>query len=130
MKDGSVHTREGVCMALQIKRVHDPILDSDGKRILVERDFPTDLSVHEAEMHSWYRDVAPSTELSEWYKANPDKYDEFKTKYKAELDGNAMIQPELEQLRSLCKTDPVTLLCATGEPNKCHCGVLKEYLEA
>ena len=65
--------RKGCAMSLQCKRIHDPVLDTDGKRILVDRDMPTDLNREEATLNSWYRDVAPSKELYDWYDQDPAK---------------------------------------------------------
>ena len=117
-------------MPLQIKYIHDPVLETDGKRILVDRLWPADITPHEAEMHSWYKDVAPSTDLLDWYGDDASRFADYKTKYFAELDANAMIQPEIAQIRELSKNDKVTLLHAAKDPLKNNAALLKEYLEA
>jgi len=117
-------------MSLQVKRIHDPVLETDGKRILVDRIWPADITPHEAEMHSWYKDVAPSEDLLGWYGDDPAKYDEYKKKYFTELDGNPLVQAEIDQIREFGKSDQVTLLHAAKDPARNNAAALKEYLEA
>jgi uncharacterized protein YeaO (DUF488 family) len=48
----------------------------DGRRILVDRIWPRGIS----------KDLAPSDELREWFGHDPERWEEFKERYRAELE--------------------------------------------
>jgi len=115
-------------MALQIKSIHDPIVDADGKRILVDRTWPADIAPDEAQMHAWYEDVAPSEELYKQFEADPNRFDDFKAKYTAELDANTLVQAEIDQIVGLAKEGDLTLLHGASEASRNATTVLRDYL--
>jgi uncharacterized protein YeaO (DUF488 family) len=73
------------------------------------------------------RPVAPSTALRRWYGHDPAKFDEFVSRYRAELE-----QPErataLAHLRDLARNRPLTLLTATKHPDISEAAVLADLL--
>jgi len=38
------------------------------------------------QIEAWLKDVAPSTELRKWFGHDPDKWNEFRKRYRGELD--------------------------------------------
>lgn len=68
------------------KRVYEPYARTDGYRVLVDRLWPRGLSKAKAHVDLWARDIAPSTELRRWYEHDPDKWLEFRKRYRAELN--------------------------------------------
>ncbi|MGH9644716.1 MAG: DUF488 domain-containing protein, partial [Terriglobales bacterium] len=54
-------------MAVALKRVYEPPSAADGVRVLVDRLWPRGLKKEEAAVKHWLRDLAPSTELRQWY---------------------------------------------------------------
>lgn len=58
----------------------------DGKRFLVDRLWPRGLSREAAHLEGWVKDVAPSDALRRWFGHDPEKWDEFRRRYFAELD--------------------------------------------
>jgi len=115
-------------MALQVKCIHDPVLDSDGKRILVDREWPGDIAPDEAKMHAWYEDVAPSAELYTQFEADPNRFEDFKSKYIAELDANTLVQAEIDQIVGLAKEGNLTLLHGSTDASQNATMVLRDYL--
>src|SRR5215467_11287808 len=88
------------------KRVYEPVAKDDGFRVLVDRLWPRGLTKAKARVDLWLREVAPSTELRNWFKHDPEKWPEFQKRYRAELKQNA-----LDSLRKLEKQHKkVTLL--------------------
>ena len=73
-------------MPIFLKRAYQKSATEDGKRILVERLWPRGLKKTEAKIDEWLKDVAPSTELREWYSHDPSKWIEFKKRYWKELE--------------------------------------------
>jgi uncharacterized protein YeaO (DUF488 family) len=57
----------------RIKRVYDPVSDSDGTRLLVERLWPRGVKKTSLGIKDWLKDVGPSTELRKWFSHDPAK---------------------------------------------------------
>ena len=112
---------------VQVRRPYDPPHDGDGQRVLVDRLWPRGLSKERAHLDEWCKEVAPSTELRQWYGHDPDKYEEFARRYRAELD-----EPDrsavLDHLRQLAASGPLTLLTATRRSEISEAAVLAELL--
>jgi uncharacterized protein YeaO (DUF488 family) len=72
----------------QIKRAYDSAEKSDGYRVLVDRLWPRGLSKAKAHVDLWLRDIAPSTELRQWFAHDPAKWNEFQKRYRTELKKN------------------------------------------
>ena len=65
-------------MAIVIKRVYEPVSTEDGVRVLVDRLWPRGLRKAEAAVKFWLRDLAPSTELRQWFHAHPEAWSAFR----------------------------------------------------
>jgi uncharacterized protein YeaO (DUF488 family) len=72
------------------------------------------------------KDIAPSTELRKWFGHDPDKWEEFRKRYRAELDANPDAVAELRDL--LGKHPNATLLFMAHDAEHCNATVLAEYL--
>lgn len=70
----------------RLKRTYDPATRSDGQRILVERLWPRGMRKSDLEADAWLKEVAPSTELRRWFGHRPERWDEFRRRYRKELD--------------------------------------------
>lgn len=114
-----------VLPALRMKRVYDPAAPHDGARVLVDRLWPRGLSKARAALTLWCKDVAPSTELRQWFGHDPARWAEFRRHYRAELRGNAA---GLAPIRDLMQQGPVTLLYAARDQRHNEAVVLREYL--
>jgi uncharacterized protein YeaO (DUF488 family) len=114
---------------IQVRRVYDQPEPADGARVLVDRIWPRGISKDAARLEEWAKDVAPSTELRRWYGHDPDRFEEFRRRYLAELD-----QPEpraaVSRLRALAARGPVTLLTATRALSLSQAAVLADYLRS
>ena len=111
---------------IRLKRVYDPPGASDGLRVLVDRIWPRGLSKEKAAVDLWAKEVAPSTELRKWFHHDPDRWEEFQSRYRSELK----LRPEaLANLRTRCASGPVTLLFAAKDTKRNHALVLRAILE-
>ncbi len=84
-------------MKTLIKRVYEQSDKGDGTRILVDRLWPRGLTKEKAQVDLWLKEIAPSAELRKWFSHDPDKWTEFKTRYKAELDSNPKLVALLKE---------------------------------
>jgi uncharacterized protein YeaO (DUF488 family) len=112
---------------IRIRRVYDTPTSDDGTRVLVDRIWPRGLSKEAAHLDDWIKTAAPSTELRKWYAHDPDKFPQFRTRYRAELAAPAS-RPAVAQLRQLAADRPLTLLTATRDIEHSHAAVLADVL--
>ena len=116
-------------MAVAVKRVYEQAAASDGVRVLVDRLWPRGLTKEAAAVKVWLRDLAPSTELRQWFHANPDGWRMFRKRYLKEL-----VSPKataaVEKLYELGDTKKkVTLLYGSRNEERNNATVLKELLD-
>jgi uncharacterized protein YeaO (DUF488 family) len=106
--------------------VYDEPEEKDGRRILVDRLWPRGLSREKAAVDAWLKELAPSTELRKWFGHDPEKWDEFRRRYFAELDANGAAVAALRQEIGKGKA---TLLYGTKETEHNNAVALEEYLK-
>ncbi len=75
--------------------------------------------------------MGPSRELRLWFDHDPDKYEEFKKKYKRELQENVAQKNELEHLKKWTKehNKNLTLVFGAKDEKNNQAAVLKEILD-
>lgn len=109
------------------KRIYDEPDESDGYRILIDRLWPRGVAKDKALFDRWLAEIAPSTELRNWFKHDPKKFDEFCARYHDELSRN----PAVDELKALAKEHPViTLLYAARNTELNHARVLEKFLKS
>ena len=113
-------------MAFKTKRANEPASKADGARILIDRLWPRGQSKEKLQLTAWVKDVAPSTELRKWFQHDPAKFEEFRKRYRAELDANPTAVDELEAL--LREHPNATLMFMAHDDKHCNAVVLSEYL--
>lgn len=113
---------------LSLKRAYDDAVKSDGTRVLVDRLWPRGLSKEKAQIDEWIKTIAPSTELRKWYQHDPDKFSEFKKRYKDELKSGEKAEA-YKQLHDLVTSTKVTLITATKAADISEAAVLEEMLK-
>lgn len=69
---------------IRVKRIYRAARVSDGKRILVDRLWPRGVAKDRARLFDWCKDIAPSDTLRHWFHANPDQWQDFVTRYRAQ----------------------------------------------
>ncbi|SFU60169.1 DUF488 domain-containing protein [Nitrosospira multiformis] len=112
-------------MNLKLKRVYEPSDKNDGTRILVDRLWPRGMTKAKAGVDIWLKELAPSAELRKWFGHDPDKWIEFKKRYRAELEEN---DEQLARLREEIKKGAVTLLYGAKDEEHNDAVVLAEFL--
>lgn len=112
--------------SIQIKRAYEPASADDGYRVYIDRLWPRGLSHETFHYDLWDKSIAPSTELREWFHADPEnRWDEFADRYRAELRAN----PAFAELKSqIAGQRKVTLLYSSHDDAHNNAVVLKEAL--
>lgn len=112
---------------IRVRRAYDPPDTDDGRRVLVDRLWPRGLSKARAHLDEWCKEVAPSTDLRKWYGHDPDRFDEFARRYRAELEQLEQAAA-LARLKDLAAAGPLTLLTAAKRSDISEATVLVELL--
>jgi uncharacterized protein YeaO (DUF488 family) len=112
-------------MKIQIRRVYDPRTSKDGGRFLVERLWPRGVRKEALKIDGWLKDVAPSTELRQWFGHDPEKWPEFRRRYLQELSAN---RDALSPLVRAARRGNVTLLYSAKDTEHNSAIVLKDFL--
>lgn len=110
---------------IDTKRVYDEKSPDDGYRVFIDRLWPRGVSKEEAHFDEWIKELAPSTELRKWFDHKPERFDEFRKRYKKELQNH---EEDLERLRSKAKSEKITLLFAAKDKEMNNAVVIKEVL--
>ena len=111
---------------ITVSRVYD-IDPDDGERVLVDRLWPRGFRKGDPRIGRWIREVAPSTELRKWYSHQPERFDEFASRYEAELQAPKGAAA-LAELRDVVRAGPVTLVTAARDLGGSHVAVLARLL--
>lgn len=110
---------------LKIKRAYDKSEASDGKRILIDRLWPRGLKKENAAIDEWMKDIAPSAQLRRWFAHEPDKWEEFKRRYREELKDKDNM---LEDIRAQASQKNVTLVFSARDTEHNNAAALREFL--
>jgi len=110
-----------------VRRAYDEPTPGDGARVLVDRIWPRGLSKAKAGFDEWCKTIAPSTALRKWYSHDPELFEEFSRRYRAELTEPDRAET-LEHLRDLAGHGNLTLITATRHAAISEAAVLASIL--
>jgi len=114
--------------AVRVERIYEEPSEADGRRILVDRLWPRGVSKAKARLDDWCKEVAPSDELRRWYGHDPERFEEFSARYRAELEEGEPAEA-LARIVEEARSGTVTLLTATKELELSQAAVLKSVIE-
>jgi uncharacterized protein YeaO (DUF488 family) len=110
---------------VKLKRAYEPPAADDGTRILIDRLWPRGISKAQASLDHWMKDIAPSTELRQWFGHDPERWTEFRRRYGEEVRGH---REQLGRLRALARKGPVTLVFSARDERHNDAVVLRNVL--
>lgn len=115
-------------MDIRIKRAYEEAANSDGPRILVDRIWPRGVAKEDADLETWLKGLAPSTELRKWFGHDPEKWKEFQQRYLKELKKQEAAEA-LEELKVIVKKHRrITLVFAAKDTKHNNAVALREFL--
>ena len=114
-------------MALDVrtKRIYEPADRADGYRVLIDHVWPRGVSRERAQLDEWARELAPSDELRKWFDHVPERFEEFRARYRGELFGHAEL---IDKLRDRAKKGRVTIVYAARDEEHNNAAVLAELV--
>jgi uncharacterized protein YeaO (DUF488 family) len=111
---------------VRLKRAYDEAAASDGRRVLIDRFWPRGVSRQQAHLDEWARELAPSSELRQWFGHDPARFAEFRRRYEVELEAN---EEKLRELRARARMGTLTLVYAARDTEHNDAVVLAELLQ-
>jgi uncharacterized protein YeaO (DUF488 family) len=111
---------------IQLKRVYEKPSQKDGWRVLVDRLWPRGLTKERAAVDLWLKDVAPSTELRQWFGHDPAKWKGFQARYRKELKQK---KDALKLLKENSRERTITLVYGARDKDHNEALVLKSVLD-
>ena len=116
-----------MALNVRLKRIYDEPAPEDGLRVLVDRLWPRGVSRETARIDAWMKEVAPSDELRRWFGHDPERWSEFRRRYREELLNKRDL---IEQLHHAAEQGALTLLFAARNSQQNNAVVLKEAVES
>lgn len=110
---------------IRTKRAYEPADDGDGHRVLIDRLWPRGVSRERARIDEWSKDLAPSGELRRWFGHEPERFEEFRRRYREELAGHS---EALDGLRDRARHGTVTIVFGARDEEHSNAAVLAELL--
>ncbi len=112
-------------MDVRLKRAYEPASAKDGYRVLIDRLWPRGISKKQAKLDEWAKELAPSSQLREWFGHEPSRFPEFRRRYINELRADA---PRLKELRRRARMSTLTLVYSAHDSEHNDAVVLAEVL--
>jgi len=110
---------------VRLKRAYEPASAEDGYRVLIDRLWPRGISKKQAKLDEWAKELAPSSQLREWFGHEPSRFPEFRRRYIDELRADA---PRLKELRRRARMSTLTLVYSAHDSEHNDAVVLAEVL--
>jgi uncharacterized protein YeaO (DUF488 family) len=114
-------------LTISVKRAYDPSAESDGTRVLVDRLWPRGVAKADAHIDLWLKEIAPSTDLREWFGHDPAKFDVFRRRYTEELSTGVGHQA-LRRLCEVAQQGQITLVFAAKDTKHNNAVVLRDLI--
>lgn len=112
---------------VRLHRVYESDEGAPGKRVLVDRVWPRGIKKESLHLDRWLPELGPSPDLRRWFGHRPERWEEFRLRYRAELE-----QPEqrrhLQELRALASEGPLILLYGARDTTHNQAVVIREEL--
>jgi uncharacterized protein YeaO (DUF488 family) len=115
-------------MSVQIKRAYEPPAPDDGYRVLVDRLWPRGQRREDLRLDAWLKELGPSDDLRTWFGHDPDKWPEFRRRYRRQLRANARHQM-VRDLAKRARRRRLTLVYGAKDSAHSNAAVLKAMIE-
>ena len=116
-------------MPIAIKRAYEAASAKDGYRVLVDALWPRGMTKGQLKIDAWMRGIAPSASLRKWYGHDPEKWEEFRKKYRGEISRPPRKALLDELVDRACKGQ-VTLVFGARDAERSNATVLAEVIRS
>ena len=113
---------------IALKRAYEEPDEADGLRVLVDRLWPRGVRKDDAHLDAWLKELAPSDELRRWFAHDPERWAEFRRRYRDELRSEAA-RNAIDDLAKRSRRETVTLVHAARDESHNNAVVLLELID-
>jgi uncharacterized protein YeaO (DUF488 family) len=114
-----------VAIHVRVKRVYEDAGAGDGYRVLIDHVWPRGISRERAHLDEWARDLAPGDELRKWFDHVPERFPEFRSRYRDELAAHS---GQVDELRRRAREGTLTIVYAARDTEHNNAVVLAELI--
>ncbi len=114
-------------MPIDTKRAYDKLGGGDGVRILVDGLWPRGLTKAKLKVARWMREIAPAASLRAWYGHQPERWKDFRRRYRQEL-AKPPRRGLVEELIELAGKKKLTLVFAARDAERSNAAVIAELI--
>jgi uncharacterized protein YeaO (DUF488 family) len=122
---GEVMTATTDAIDVRAKRVYEDADPGDGYRVLIDHVWPRGISRELAHLDEWARELAPGGELRTWFDHVPERFAEFRSRYRDELVAHS---EQVEELRHRAREGTLTIVYAARDTEHNNAVVLVELI--
>jgi len=112
-----------------LKRAYEEPGKADGFRVLVDRLWPRGKKKADLRLNAWAKEIAPSTELRQWFNHDPRRWLEFCKRYKAELKEPEAKKAITDTVQAAKKYSAITLIYAAKDTEHNEAVVLRDLFK-
>lgn len=113
-------------MEILLKRAYEKPSRGDGYRVLVDRLWPRGVKKEDLRLKLWAKDLAPSTELRQWFGHEEQRWPEFQKRYRRELASPAIRRRIKEIVADARDAPAITLVYGARDSEHNEAIVLRE----
>lgn len=113
--------------AIHLQRAYEEPGAGDGYRVLVDHFWPRGRSRDTLKLDEWAKDLAPDAALIKWFGHKPERWDEFRRRYRAWLD-EAQQQARLGELLHAASGSEITLVYGAKSETENQAVVIREAM--
>lgn len=110
---------------INLKRAYEAPAPDDGTRVLIDRLWPRGVKKTDAAIDEWMKDIAPSTQLRKWFGHDPERWQEFRRRYRSEIREHP---EQFDRLRKLAQHGRITLVFSAHDEAHNDAVVLRDLL--
>lgn len=112
---------------VMIQRVYEGMPEK-GVAVLVDRVWPRGITKEQLGNTLWMRELGPSDELRRWFGHRAERWEEFRRRYREELDRPPR-RELIDELLELSRKGPLTLLYGARDTKRNQAAVIRELVE-
>ncbi|MBL0163173.1 MAG: DUF488 family protein [Xanthomonadales bacterium] len=114
---------------IHLQRAYEDPGERDGYRVLVDHFWPRGRSKESLQLDEWAKDIAPDAELIKWFGHKPERWEEFRHRYRAWLNEPEQTERLSELLKSV-EGRVMTLVYGAKSETENQAVVIRERLTA
>lgn len=115
-------------MGVSVKRAYDKAESHDGYRVLIDGLWPRGMTKEKLKIEEWLKEISPSAGLRRWYGHKPERWEEFRRRYREELKAPAQ-QELLQGLALRARKGRLTLVIGARDAEHSNGAVLAEWIK-